>query len=106
MHLQKLFPNATIDVAHGQMDEKQLEDAMYRFGNGEVDILVCTTIIESGIDVANANTMLINHADRFGLTQMYQLRGRWVAALPRPTPIYLFPKRAPSPATLKSGSRC
>ncbi len=76
MHLQKLFPNATIDVAHGQMDEKQLEDAMYRFGNGEVDILVCTTIIESGIDVANANTMLINHADRFGLTQMYQLRGR------------------------------
>ena len=58
------------------MDEKQLEDAMYRFGNGEVDILVCTTIIESGLDVANANTMLINHADRFGLTQMYQLRGR------------------------------
>ena len=75
-HLQTLFPNATIDVAHGQMDERQLEDAMYRFGNGEVDILVCTTIIESGIDVANANTMLINHADRFGLTQMYQLRGR------------------------------
>lgn len=75
-HLQKLFPAAKIDVAHGQMDETQLEEAMYRFGNHAVDILVCTTIIESGIDVANANTMLINHADRFGLTQMYQLRGR------------------------------
>jgi len=75
-HLQKLFPNETIDVAHGQMDETQLEEAMYRFGSGKVDILVCTTIIESGIDVANANTMLINQADRFGLTQMYQLRGR------------------------------
>lgn len=75
-HLQKLLPNARIAVGHGQMDEKQLEQVIVDFSNHEYDVLLATTIIENGIDIPNANTMIIHDADRFGLAQLYQLRGR------------------------------
>jgi len=74
--LNKLIPQAKIMVGHGQMAETELEDVMVDFGNGEADILVCTTIIESGLDMPNVNTLIIERADRFGLAQLYQLRGR------------------------------
>ncbi len=75
-HLQRVIPRARIAVGHGQMREKDLEDVMRRFVAGEVDVLVSTLIVESGLDVPNANTMYINRADYFGLAQLYQLRGR------------------------------
>jgi transcription-repair coupling factor (superfamily II helicase) len=74
--LKILVPEAQIDIAHGQMPEEQLEKVMYKFQQGESNILVCTTIIESGLDLPNVNTLIVNKADRFGLTQLYQLRGR------------------------------
>lgn len=74
--IQSTVPEARIAVAHGQMDEKQLEDIMLGFINGETDILVCTTIIESGLDMPNVNTIIVEDADRMGLSQLYQLRGR------------------------------
>ena len=74
--LQRLVPRVRLAVAHGQMDENELEQVMFMFMNREIDLLVCTTIIESGLDVATANTIIVNRADRFGLAQMYQLRGR------------------------------
>ena len=74
--LRQMVPGAEIAFAHGQMPEKQLEDTMTRFLRGQVDVLVCSTIIESGLDVPNANTMIIDRADRFGLAELYQLRGR------------------------------
>ncbi len=74
--LQRLVPQVRLAVAHGRMDEDELEQVMFLFMNREIDMLVCTTIIESGLDVATANTIIVNHADRFGLAQMYQLRGR------------------------------
>ncbi|MDR0932059.1 MAG: transcription-repair coupling factor [Victivallales bacterium] len=74
--LQALIPEARIAVAHGRMHEHELEEVMTRFLQGEVDCLVCSTIIESGLDVPNANTILIERADRFGLAELYQLRGR------------------------------
>lgn len=74
--LQRIVPNARIAIGHGQMDEKELEDVIMAFANHEYDILLATTIIENGIDIPNANTMIIHDADRFGLAQLYQLRGR------------------------------
>jgi transcription-repair coupling factor (superfamily II helicase) len=74
--LQRLIPEARIDVGHGQMSAGMLSDVMRRFANGEFDVLLCTTIIESGLDIPNANTILIDRADRFGLSELYQLRGR------------------------------
>jgi transcription-repair coupling factor (superfamily II helicase) len=74
--LQQLVPEVRLAVAHGRMDEDELEQVMFLFMNREIDMLVCTTIIESGLDVATANTIIVNRADRFGLAQMYQLRGR------------------------------
>ena len=74
--LQELVPEARLDVAHGQMAEEDLERVMYRFLNRDIDLLVCTTIIESGLDIPSANTIIVNRADCFGLAQMYQLRGR------------------------------
>ena len=74
--LQKLVPNAKIAIGHGQMDEKTLEKVIIDFANHEYDILLATTIIENGIDIPNANTMIIHNADKFGLAQLYQLRGR------------------------------
>jgi len=74
--LKELVPDARIAVAHGQMDEKALEDTMLDFYNNEYDVLVCTTIIEAGLDIPNVNTIVISDADKMGLSQLYQLRGR------------------------------
>jgi transcription-repair coupling factor (superfamily II helicase) len=75
-HVRRLAPRARIAVGHGRMREHELEDVMRRFVSGEVDVLVSTMIVESGLDVPNANTMFVNRADHFGLAQLYQLRGR------------------------------
>jgi transcription-repair coupling factor (superfamily II helicase) len=74
--LHEIVPEARIGVGHGQMDEEVLESVMMKFVQGEFDVLVCTTIIESGVDIPNANTIIVEDADTFGLTQLYQLRGR------------------------------
>jgi len=74
--LKHLFPTLTIDYAHGQMPEKELQSMMHKFYNKEIDILVCTTIIENGLDITSANTILMEEADTFGLSQIHQLRGR------------------------------
>ena len=74
--LRDLVPEARIAVAHGQMGEHQLEQVIVDFWNKEIDVLVCTTIVESGIDIANANTLIVDRADTFGLSQLHQLRGR------------------------------
>ena len=75
-HVQKLVPEAHVEFAHGQMSEKELSDVMHRFVRGLFDVLVCTTIVESGVDIPNCNTILVDRADRFGLSDLYQLRGR------------------------------
>lgn len=74
--IRDLCPRARVIVGHGQMDEVMLEDVMHTFVDGDADVLVCTTIIESGVDIPNANTIIIDRADRFGLADLYQLRGR------------------------------
>jgi transcription-repair coupling factor (superfamily II helicase) len=74
--IQQMVPDAKIIIGHGQMGEGELEDVMVKFIRHEADILVCTTIIESGLDIPNVNTILINQADRFGLSELHQLRGR------------------------------
>jgi transcription-repair coupling factor (superfamily II helicase) len=74
--IQELVPDAKVTFAHGQMSKEQLEKTMVAFLNREYDVLVCTTIIETGIDIANANTLIISNADRLGLSQLYQIRGR------------------------------
>ncbi len=74
--IQEDIPNASIGVAHGKMDRNEIEDVMIRFMNNEYQILVCTTIIETGIDIPNANTMIVDQAENFGLSQLYQIRGR------------------------------
>ena len=74
--IQQLVPEARLAIAHGQMAKRELEKAMIDFVTGNVDVLVCTTIIESGLDIPNANTIFINNADRFGLAELHQLRGR------------------------------
>ena len=74
--LERVVLEATFVVAHGQMRETDLERVMLRFVAGEIDVLVCTSIIESGLDIPNANTLVVERADRFGLAQLYQLRGR------------------------------
>ena len=74
--LSELVPDASVAYAHGQMSERELEKIMYQFINGEIDVLVSTTIIETGLDISNVNTMIIHDADKLGLSQLYQLRGR------------------------------
>lgn len=74
--IEDLVPGARVEVGHGQMSDDELEDVMNRFVRGEFDVLVCTTIIESGVDIPNANTIIIDRADRFGLADLYQIRGR------------------------------
>ena len=76
IHLNQLVPEARVDVGHGQMPEQQLSSVMHRFNAGETDILLSTTIVESGLDIPNANTLIVDRADTFGLAQLYQLRGR------------------------------
>lgn len=76
LELKKVLPNANIEFAHGKMHERELEDIMHRFIKQEIDVLVSTTIIETGLDIPNANTIIVHDADIFGLSQLYQLRGR------------------------------
>lgn len=76
LRIAKLVPDARVDFAHGQMSERELENVMYSFVNGDIDVLVSTTIIETGLYISNVNTMIIHDSDRYGLSQLYQLRGR------------------------------
>ena len=76
LRIAKLVPDARVDFAHGQMSERELENVMYSFVNEDIDVLVSTTIIETGLDISNVNTMIIHDSDRYGLSQLYQLRGR------------------------------
>jgi transcription-repair coupling factor (superfamily II helicase) len=100
--LQRLVPEARIVVAHGQMEEDQLERAMLGFVERRYDVLLATTIVENGLDIPNANTMIVNRADRYGLAQLYQLRGR-VGRSDRPAYAYLLvpPQEALSPVARK-----
>jgi transcription-repair coupling factor (superfamily II helicase) len=90
--LEELVPEAVIDMAHGQMSEDRLERAMLDFTQGRADVLVCSTIIQSGLDIPNVNTLIVNDADRLGLTQLYQLRGRVGRGSHRAYAYFLFPK--------------
>ncbi|MFC2149258.1 transcription-repair coupling factor [Candidatus Auribacterota bacterium] len=90
--LQRLVPEARIMTAHGQMDEGELSEIMHHFVSGNIDVLVCTTIIESGLDIPNANTIIIDRADRFGLAELYQLRGRVGRYNVRAYAYLLFPR--------------
>jgi transcription-repair coupling factor (superfamily II helicase) len=83
--IAELCPNARVEFGHGQMDSDELEAVMHRFVMGKIDVLVCTTIIESGLDIPNANTIIIDRADRFGLADLYQLRGRVGGPSTKPT---------------------
>src|SRR5213079_1561777 len=74
--IAELCPDARVEFGHGQIGSEELEAVMHRFVMGKIDVLVCTTIIESGVDIPNANTIIIDRADRFGLSDLYQLRGR------------------------------
>ncbi len=94
--LENLVPEARIGVAHGQMDEKGLSAMMHQFNEGEVDVLLCTSIIESGLDIPNANTLIVDRADTFGLAQLYQLRGRVGRGAQRAY-AYLFRHRVKAP---------
>ena len=89
--VQKLAPNARIGVAHGQMDNKELERAMLKFIQGEYDLLVSTVLIENGLDIPRANTLIVNHAERFGLADLYQLRGRVGRSSRRAYAYFLIP---------------
>ena len=89
--LQEKIPEARMGIAHGQMDEALLEKTMLAFWNGETDVLVCTTIIESGLDVPSANTLVVDRADRMGLSQLYQLRGRVGRSAERAFAYLFFP---------------
>ncbi len=90
--LARIVPEATLAIAHGQMKERELEQVMLDFVDGKVDILVCTSIIESGLDIPNVNTLVVNRADRFGLAQLYQLRGRVGRSAVRAYAYFLYSK--------------
>ena len=89
--IQDMVPDARVEVAHGQMDERDLERVMIRFWEREFDVLVCTTIVESGLDVPNANTLIIERADLLGLSQLHQLRGRVGRSAERGYAYFLYP---------------
>ena len=90
-HLAELVPEARIAIAHGKMNEKRLEQVIVDFWEKKFDVLVCTTIVETGIDIANANTLIIDQADRFGLSQLHQLRGRVGRGRERAYAYFLYP---------------
>ena len=93
--IKTLVPEARVGMGHGQMPAKALERVMRGFTHGEIDVLVSTTIVESGIDIPNANTLIVNRADLFGLSELYQLRGR-VGRFDREAAAYfLIPKKMP-----------
>ncbi|MCH8060959.1 MAG: transcription-repair coupling factor [Chloroflexi bacterium] len=91
-YIRRLVPEAEVGVAHGQMHEGELEQAMLDFAERKMDVLVCTTIIESGLDIQNVNTLIVNRADTFGLSQLYQLRGRVGRSARRAYSYLLIPK--------------
>ena len=93
--IQELVPEARIRIAHGQMGEAALEDVILAFWNREFDVLVCTTIVESGLDIANANTLIVERADNFGLSQLHQLRGRVGRGRERAYAYFLYPADQP-----------
>ncbi|NLG40309.1 MAG: DEAD/DEAH box helicase, partial [Chloroflexi bacterium] len=97
-HLQNLIPEARIGIGHGQLPENELADVMHQFTSGQIDVLLSTSIIESGLDIPNANTLIVDRADTFGLAQLYQLRGRVGRGAQRAY-AYLFQdkRRAPTP---------
>jgi transcription-repair coupling factor (superfamily II helicase) len=90
--LRRLVPEARIAVGHGQMAERELEKVMLEYAAGNIDVLVCTSIIESGLDIPNANTLIVHHAERFGLAQLYQLKGRVGRGARRAYAYFLHPK--------------
>lgn len=92
--VQALVPEANIVVAHGQMNENELEQAMLEFSEGEHDVLVCTSIIENGLDLPNVNTIIVHHAEQFGLAQLYQLRGRVGRGARRGYAYFVHPKKS------------
>jgi len=93
--IQELVPEARIRIAHGQMSEGALEDVILAFWNRDFDVLVCTTIVESGLDIANANTLIVERADNFGLSQLHQLRGRVGRGRDRAYAYFLYPQDQP-----------
>jgi transcription-repair coupling factor (superfamily II helicase) len=95
-HLHQIVPEAHVGIAHGQMPEGELEKVMHQFTKGEIDILLCTSIIESGLDIPNANTLIVDRGDAFGLAQLYQLRGRVGRGAQRAY-AYFFKHRQKSP---------
>jgi len=95
LHLQELVPEARIRVAHGQMSESELEDVILAFWNRDFDVLVCTTIVESGLDIQNANTLIVERANRFGLSQLHQIRGRVGRGRERAYAYFLYPADEP-----------
>lgn len=94
-HLQELVPEARIAVAHGQMSESRLEQIIVDFWEKRFDVLVCTTIIETGLDISNANTLIVDRADNFGLSQLHQLRGRVGRGRERAYAYFLYPSEKP-----------
>ncbi|MFF2676519.1 transcription-repair coupling factor [Arthrobacter koreensis] len=94
-HLQELVPEARIAVAHGQMSEAKLEQIIVDFWEKRFDVLVCTTIIETGLDISNANTLIVDRADHFGLSQLHQLRGRVGRGRERAYAYFLYPSEKP-----------
>jgi transcription-repair coupling factor (superfamily II helicase) len=97
--LQELVPEARVAIAHGQMNEHTLEQLIVSFWNREFDVLVCTTIVESGIDISNANTLIVERADVFGLSQLHQLRGRVGRGRERAYSYFLYPPEKPMTET-------
>jgi len=94
-HLSELVPEARIGIAHGKMGEAQLDNVIRRFWEKELDVLVCTTIVETGLDIANANTLILERADQFGLSQLHQLRGRVGRGRERAYAYFLYPPEKP-----------
>lgn len=97
-HLAEIVPEARIGIGHGQMEEGALEKVMYEYIRGDINVLLSTSIVESGLDIPNANTIIINRADRFGLSQLYQLRGRVGRGRTRAYAYLLVPNRGKLPA--------
>ena len=93
--IRKLVPEVKIGIAHGQMNERLLEDVILDFWNREFDLLLCTTIIESGIDIPNANTLIVDRSDLFGLSQLHQLRGRVGRSRERAYAYFFYPTDQP-----------